>query len=66
MNPGTPIDPELAWRFRERGLRLPTTREYTNPRVAEIAKRQEELTAEHDKLDVELSEIAKSQKAKRP
>jgi hypothetical protein len=45
------ISNETAWNLRaERGLLLPTNREYENPRVAEIAKRQEELMDEMNLL----------------
>jgi len=49
------ISNEMAWRLRsERGLSLPTDREYESPRIAEIAKRQRELLDEYDALDVEI------------
>ena len=49
------ITNEIAWNLRcERGLLLPPDRDYENPRVKEIAKRQKELMDEMDALDNEL------------
>lgn len=55
------ITTELAYRLRrERGLELPTDREYEDPRVEQIAKRQAVLSAELRDLDQELRLIADS------
>jgi len=42
----------------ERGLALPPDREYTNPRVAEIARLQAEAFANITNLDIELLELS--------
>ena len=49
------ISNEMAWRLRsERGLPLPTDREYESARIKEIAKRQREILDEYDALDIEI------------
>jgi transcriptional regulator of met regulon len=59
------ISTEIASNLRqERGLLLPTDRDYENSRVAEIAKRQQELMNEMNELDTELYKIFKEEKEK--
>lgn len=56
------ITNEIAWHLRfDRQLALPTNREYESKRVAEIAKRQSELMAELNQLDVELDALTREQ-----
>ena len=52
------ITTDLAWRIRQRGLRLPADKIYEDKRVKEIAVRMEELCREMDCLDSELKQIA--------
>ena len=52
------IDPEQAWRMvSERGLLLPTHKEYTHPRVKEIAVLLEYLFTQTVILEQELGQI---------
>lgn len=52
------ISTETAWTLRfERGLKLPTDRDYVDPRIADIAKRQGELFRQIAELDGQLNEI---------
>lgn len=52
------IPTEVAYNIRwKRDLLLPPDREYENARIAEIAKRQQELIREMNELDVELYKI---------
>ena len=53
-----PIDALMAFRLRQRGLRFDDHAEYTNPRVAEIAKRVNALQGELYDLDEELRVLA--------
>lgn len=57
---GRPISTEVAYCLRfERGLLLPTDREYEVEELATIAKRQQELMDEMAKLDKRILELAK-------
>lgn len=52
------INVELAYRMRyESGYALPDKAEYSNPRLKEIAIREQQLFDELDKLDKEIKEI---------
>lgn len=52
------ISTEVAYRLRfERGLFLPTDREYEVEELATIAKRQQELMDEMIKLDERILEL---------
>ena len=54
------INNEVAWNLRaERGLLLPINKEYENPRILEIAKRQREIMDEMNVLDKELFELTR-------
>jgi len=55
-----PINPDLAWRMRnDRGLELPTNREYTIPRLKEIALLRSILQRRLEDLDKEIEQLAK-------
>jgi hypothetical protein len=51
------ITPELAINIIERGLQLPIDKEYSNPRLAEIAKRRHEVIQELTALDLEIESL---------
>lgn len=52
------ITPELAWNILERGLHLPAEKEYSNPRLKEIAERMKVIKEEMDNLIKEVEEMA--------
>ena len=55
-----PITAEQAARVRkERGLLLPTNREYANPRLKEITVEMEILVNRLNALDLEIANMAK-------
>ena len=56
---GKPISAKTAYNLRfERGLLLPTDREYIVEELAMIAKRQQELMDEMGKLDKRILDLA--------